>query len=83
MQRITFIVEEAGCSSCATRVRAALEPLGAIDGIEIDEQADSATVRLAADRVIAEQDVERALAAGSVGAGHVYRVRVGSWTAVV
>jgi copper chaperone CopZ len=81
-QRVRFVVEEAGCSSCAERVRGALEPLGAIDRIEVDEQADSATVRLAADRAITEHDVARALAEAAAGSGHEYRVRVGTWTPI-
>jgi copper chaperone CopZ len=81
MQRITFIVEEAGCPSCAARVRAALEPLAVVNEIEVDEQADSATVSLAANQAITERDVQRAMEAASDGAGHAYRVRAGSWKA--
>ena len=80
MPRITFVVEQAGCGSCAARVREALEPLGAIDAIEIDEQADSAAVQLDADGAIAEHEVEGALASASLGSGHEYRVKPGSWT---
>lgn len=82
MQRISFIVEEAGCSSCATRVRSALEPLGTVAEIEVDEAADAATVSLTADRPLTEPDVQRALDDASAGAAHAYRVRAGSWEAV-
>lgn len=79
MADVVFEVEQAGCESCAARVRSALEPLGAVREIAIDEQADSATVRAAGD--LAEAAVNEALAAASAGSGHVYRVRPGSWRA--
>jgi copper chaperone CopZ len=74
---VSFVVEEAGCESCARLVRSALEPLGAVESVEIDEAADVADVRL--DGPATEEDVNRALAAVSAGAGHAYRVRPGSW----
>ena len=74
---VSFVVEEAGCESCARLVRSALEPLGAVESVEIDETADVADVRL--DGPATEEDVNRALAAVSAGAGHAYRVRAGSW----
>ena len=77
---VRFLVEEAGCDSCAKLVREALEPLGAVDSIEVDEDADVALVRLGAP--VAEDDVNRALAKVSADAGHAYRVRPGSWLAV-
>ena len=76
----TFEVEQAGCESCAARVRSALEPLAVVDAIEIDESADQATVRLG-DAAITETDVNAALRAASDGSGHTYRVRPGSWRA--
>jgi copper chaperone CopZ len=76
-QTVTFEVEEAGCSSCASRVRSALAPLGAVQEIAIDEQADAATVRVAGP--ISEDAVSDALASASEGSGHTYRVRPGSW----
>ena len=79
MEQVTFIVDEAGCSSCAARVRAALEPLADVDDVQIDEEADAATVSLTAQSGIAEEDVQRALDAASAGAGHAYRVRASSW----
>lgn len=74
---VTFVVEEAGCESCARIVRGALEPLGTVESVEVDETADEATVRLAAGAT--EEDVNAALAAASEGVGHAYRVRPGSW----
>ena len=77
MVEVTFVVEQAGCDSCAARVRAALEPLGTVDAIEIDEDADAATVRVSG--AASEDAVAGALAAASHGSGHAYRVRPGSW----
>ena len=79
MTTVVFEVEQAGCESCAARVRAALEPLGEVGEIAIDAGADSATVR-AAD-ALTEDAVNAALEAASHGSGHVYRVRSGSWRA--
>ena len=73
MTTVVFEVEQAGCESCAARVRAALEPLGEVGEIAIDAGADSATVR-AAD-ALTEDAVNAALEAASHGSGHVYRVR--------
>jgi copper chaperone CopZ len=75
----TFVVEEAGCESCAALVREALEPLGAVESVEVDEAADVAFVRLASSA--SEPDVNKALADVSASAGHAYRVRPGSWRA--
>ena len=75
---LSFVVSEAGCESCAKLVRQALEPLGAVESIEVDEAADEAAVRLDAAETT-ESDVNRALAGVSAGAGHAYRVRPGSW----
>lgn len=79
MGAITFEVEQAGCESCAARVRAALEPLGQVGEIVVDEEADSASVSAAGG--MTEDSVNEALAAASHGSGHVYRVRPGSWQA--
>jgi copper chaperone CopZ len=76
---VSFLVEEAGCDSCAVRVREALEPLGIVQSLEVDEAADAATVTLGGDAT--QEHVELALAAASAGAGHTYRVRPGSWRA--
>ena len=76
---IAFEVEQAGCESCAARVRAALEPLGTVESVEIDEAADVANVRLDGDP--REEEVNGALGASSAGSGHLYRVKPGSWRA--
>lgn len=77
---LSFIVEEAGCSSCATRVRTALEPLGTVEAIDLDHDANHATVQLAGEGV-SEAAVNAALEQASEGSGHTYRVRPGSWSA--
>lgn len=80
MTEVVFEVEQAGCESCAARVRAALEPLGAVDEIAVDPDADAAMVR-ARGAGLSEDAVNAALAAASHGSGHTYRVRAGSWQA--
>ena len=77
---VEFVVEEAGCESCARRVRAALESIAAVESVEVDEEADAATVRLRGD--VDEERASDALATASDGSGHTYRVRAGSWRAV-
>ena len=77
---VTFVVAEAGCESCAALVRDALEPLGTVESVEIDEAADEATVVLA-DTGATEIEVGAALAEASEGTGHAYAVRAGSWRA--
>jgi copper chaperone CopZ len=76
---VVFEVEQAGCGSCASRVRGALEPLGTVGEIGIDEQADSATVTLTPNGQIGEDEVNGVLLDVSHGSGHAYRVRPGSW----
>lgn len=80
MTTLVFEVEQAGCASCAERVREALAPLGTVGEIVIDEAADSATVRLASGATV--DDVNRALLEVSHGSGHAYRVKPGSWQPV-
>lgn len=82
MKQVTFVVEEAGCPSCAQRVRTALEPLAVVQEIEIDEEADAATVRAELAREMTESEVNGALAEASAGGGHSYRVRPTSWRLV-
>lgn len=77
--RLSFVVEQAGCESCAARIRTALEPLAEIETVEVDEQADRAVVSAAGD--LSEEAVNEALLAVSHGSGHAYRVRPGSWQA--
>ncbi len=78
MGTVVFEVEQAGCESCAARVRAALEPFAEVGEIVVDAQADRATVRASAG-VITEALVSEALETASEGSGHAYRVRAGSW----
>lgn len=78
---ISFVVEEAGCESCAALVRDALEPLGAVGSVEIDEAADVAAVTLSPAGPLGEAEVGAALAEASAGTGHAYRVQPGSWSA--
>ena len=77
-----FEVEQAGCASCAARVRRALADLAPVAEIEIDEDEDTATVRLAPGASASEDEVNRALADASHGSGHAYRVKPGSWRLV-
>ncbi len=75
----SFEVEHAGCPACADRVRSALSELGRVEQITIDEEADSAFVLLQADGELEQVEVSELLARVSVGSGHAYRVRAGSW----
>jgi hypothetical protein len=79
--RIRFVVEEAGCSSCARRIREALSSIATVDEVVVDESADVATVSLVAGSDVSEQAVRRVLAEASQGAGHQYRLLAGSWSA--
>jgi copper chaperone CopZ len=74
-----FEVEQAGCESCAERVRNALAPLATVRAVEIDAEADLATVSVGPDAELSEEAVNRALSAASHGSGHAYRVKPGSW----
>jgi copper chaperone CopZ len=74
-----FEVQEAGCASCAARVREALAPLATVHAIEIDAERDRATVRVDLQPDISESDINRVLDEASAGSGHSYRVEPGSW----
>jgi hypothetical protein len=78
---VHFEVERAGCESCAARVRAALAPVLEIDTLEIDEARDVAAVSGRATGDATVEAVDQLLARASVGAGHTYTVRPGSWRA--
>ena len=73
----TFTVEHAGCQSCADRARAALSPLGDVEEIRVDEDADTADVVFRGQ--VELENVDAALADASSGSGHEYRVAAGSW----
>jgi len=76
---VRFVVEQAGCSSCAVRIRAVLEAIVTVEGIEVDEAADIARVRLADSPPVLEDAVVLAVLNASPGSGHEYRVQPGSW----
>jgi cation transport ATPase len=79
MAEITFEVEQAGCASCASKVRGALAPVLEISALEIDESRDAAVVTARAAEELPVETIDELLAAASEGAGHAYRVRPGSW----
>ena len=76
---IRFDVEQAGCASCADRIKAALASAATVEQITIDEELDTATVFITARQPIDENAVNAVLALASAGAGHEYRIRPGSW----
>ncbi len=75
--RVLFDVEEAGCESCAKLLRQALGAIGSVEQVQIDEAADRASIVLSGD--VSRQTVETTLHEASLGAGHAYRIRPGSW----
>jgi copper chaperone CopZ len=81
LTQVEFVVEQAGCASCAGRVRTALEALATVEAIDVDEEADAATVRVRPLDRISEQAVVEVLRKASAGSAHEYRVRPGSWRA--
>jgi hypothetical protein len=76
---IRFLVEQAGCESCAARVAAALVDLLAIEEITVDEGGDVTAVRAHAPPGLEIAAVDAALADASRGSEHTYRVSPGSW----
>jgi hypothetical protein len=76
---IHFLVEQAGCASCAARVSAALAGVLAIEEITLDESADAAAVSAQAPPGLPVTTVDAALAGASRGSAHTYRVSPGSW----
>lgn len=78
---VQFIVEEAGCSSCAAVVGRVISEHGTVGEIQIDEDADVALVRADLPEAFGAEDLNVVLAHVSDGAGHAYRVRPGSWQA--
>jgi hypothetical protein len=70
-----FVVEQAGCETCAERVRSALESLLSVESISIDETTDTATVVAHAETPPSLEAIDAALAAVSAGSGHAYRVQ--------
>jgi copper chaperone CopZ len=80
---VRFAVENAGCSSCVKLVGEALSAIGDVELVELDEEADLASVSLDAATALSVEDVDTALARASEGSGHAYRVQPGSWTVAV
>jgi copper chaperone CopZ len=80
MNEVRFVVEHAGCNSCASRVRQALEAIATVHEVTVDESGDVAFVSLAS-AAVSEQSVNEALREASTGSGHEYSVRPGSWRA--
>lgn len=78
---VRFDVEDAGCESCAARVRGAIEPLAEVAHVAVDHDTEITSIQLAPGAAVSEEDVERALAAASEGTPHTYKVRAGSWAA--
>jgi copper chaperone CopZ len=74
-----FQVEEAGCDSCAARVTSALAPVATVESIEVDADADEATVRVRPAGALSQAAVDEALEQASEGTHHRYRVKPGSW----
>jgi copper chaperone CopZ len=81
LAEVEFVVEQAGCSSCADRVRTALEAIATVHAIEVDEEVDAAAVRLEVCDPISEEAVGKLLIEAAAS-GHEYRVQPGSWRAL-
>ena len=81
MAVVRFVVEQAGCPSCASLIREALDAIADVDAIGIDEAADLATVRLQQGSNLSEQTVADVLQTASRDSGHAYRIQPGSWVA--
>ncbi len=79
MHEIQFIVQQAGCASCAALVKEALAPIADVREIEVDETADCAAVCVAFAPDLTQEAVSLALLNASTAAGHEYRVKPGSW----
>ena len=80
MRDVEFLVAEAGCESCATRVRSAVSSLVAVTSISIDDSDDTAKVTGYAASEVTPEALDELLAQASEGAGHRYHVVPGSLT---
>lgn len=80
VRAVQFVVDQAGCESCAARVRSALAGVVTVASISIDEADDTATVIARAPEAITVEALDELLAAASDGSGHTYRVVPGSLT---
>ena len=81
MGSVQFVVESAGCASCASRIQGALAEVGIVEAVDIDEAADVAVVRMSTPHA-SESRVNDVLGTASHGSGHAYRIRPGSWHSV-
>ena len=81
MSGVRFVIEQAGCPSCASLIRDALDTITDVEAIDIDGDADLAIVRLGQSSHASEQTVADVLEAVSRESGHAYRVQPGSWVA--
>jgi cation transport ATPase len=79
VSEIRFVVEEAGCASCAALVQEALTPIADVQAIDVDESTDCATVRVVHSSDLSQEAVNKVLRNASSAAGHDYRVKPGSW----
>ena len=79
VHEVEFVVEQAGCTSCAARLREAFEAVGSVAAVDIDEEADTASVRLHTSDQVTGDVVDRVLEAASAGSGHGYARRSGTW----
>lgn len=79
LSTVAFVVENAGCHSCAGRVRSALEGVGEVAAVAVDEAADTTSVRLVLSEEASVTTIDHLLEEASTGSGHAYRVRPGSW----
>jgi copper chaperone CopZ len=76
---VEFVVEQAGCESCAELIRDGLGEIGAIRRVEVDETADVAAVCLELASDVSSDDVDRILLTLAEESGHGYCVQPGSW----
>ena len=81
MSEVRVVVGRAAWPSCASVIREALDAIADVEGIEIDEAADRATVRLQHGSNPSQQTVARMLETVPREPGHTYRVQPVSWLA--
>lgn len=77
---LSFVVEQAGCSSCARLIRDTLATIGEVEDVSIDEANDLGFVRMTPTFETTEAQLNAVLLAASDGTGHAYSVRPGSLT---
>jgi hypothetical protein len=77
--RWSFEVEHAGCSSCAERISGALSAIVDVEEIVIDEEKDMARLAIRGSGELSQAEIRDALVRASVGSGHEYHIKRGSW----